>query len=211
MKKILEKLKNLPEVLKAVSPKKWLIAGISAGCAVLILVGCLVLIPGADKKPETPDTPAAAATTATITVTNRMEAPIADVQVYVYEDSTLSELATFAKTDAEGKATVTLSSADNVAVLKGTAPGYKLEEYYPLDGDTAIVLDALASSETIPTDAKIDLGDPMRDFTFTDLDGATHTASEILKEKKALVLNFWFTTCEPCAAEFPYLQKAYDA
>ncbi|MBR0447080.1 MAG: redoxin domain-containing protein [Clostridia bacterium] len=203
MKKILEKLKTI-------SRKTWLISGISVGCAALILVGCLVLIPGKDK-PETPDAPAGATTTATITVTNRLDAPVADAQVYVYEDSTLTELATFAKTDAEGKATVTLSGADNVAVLKGTAPGYKVEEYYPLDGDTAIVLDALASYETIPSDAKIDMGDPMMDFTFTDLDGVSHTASEVLKEKKALVLNFWFTTCDPCAAEFPYLQKAYDA
>lgn len=204
MKKILEKLKT-------VSRKTWLISGIAVACAVLILVGCLVFIPGADKKPNKPDAPAGTATTATITVKNTLDAPVADVQVYVYEDSTLVELATFAKTDAEGKATVTLSGTDNVAVLKGTAPGYKVEEYYPLDGDTAITLEALASYDTIPTDVKIEAGDPMVDFTFTDLDGVSYTASEVLKEKKALVLNFWFTTCDPCAAEFPYLQKAYDA
>ncbi len=202
MKKILEKLKS-------VSRKTWLISGISVGCAVLILVGCLVFIPGGDK-PDTPDVPATAGTTATVTVTNRLDAPVADVQVYVYEDKSLTELVTFAKTDAEGKAAVTLSGDKNVAVLKGAAPGYKVEESYPLNGDTAIVLDALASYETIPTDAKIVLGDPMMDFSFTDMDGNTYVASEVLKEKKALVLNFWFTTCAPCAAEFPFLQKAYD-
>ena len=203
MKKILEKLKT-------VTPKTWLISGISVGCAVLILVGCLVFIPGGDK-PDTPAGPAGTATTATITVKNTLDAPVADVQVYVYEDDSLSELVTFAKTDAEGKAAVTLSGDKNVAVLKGTAPGYKVEESYPLSGDTVITLSALAAYDTVPSDAKIDLGDPMIDFTFTDLDGNKHVASEILKEKKALVLNFWFTTCNPCAAEFPYLQKAYDA
>ena len=202
MKKILEKLKT-------VSRKTWLISGISVGCAVLILVGCLVFIPGGDK-PDPPCYPPPPGTVATITVKNTLDAPVADAQVYVYEDSTLTELATFAKTDAEGKATVTLSGADNVAVLKGTAPGYKVEEYYPLDGDTAITLEALASYDTIPTDSKIEAGDPMVDFTFTDLDGVSYTASEVLKEKKALVLNFWFTTCDPCAAEFPFLEKAYD-
>ena len=204
-------MKNLLEKLKAVPRKAWLISGIALGCAVLILVGCLVLIPGADKTPDTPDVPVTAGTAATVTVKNALDAPIADAQVYVYEDATLTELATFAKTDAEGKAAVTLTGADNVAVLKGTAPGYKVEESYPLDGDTTITLEALASYDTVPTDAKIDAGDPMIDFTFTDMEGNTYVASEVLKEKKALVLNFWFTTCDPCRAEFPYLQTAYDA
>ncbi len=213
MKKLLETIKSafskLWGKLKTVTPKTWLISGISVGCAVLILVGCLVLIPGGDK----PDTPAgpAGGEAVTVTVQNSLESPLKDVQVYVYEDDSLSELVTFAKTDAEGKAAVTLSGDKNVAVLKGTAPGYQLEESYPLSGDTVITLSALAAYDTVPSDAKIDLGDPMIDFTFTDLDGNKHVASEILKEKKALVLNFWFTTCNPCAAEFPYLQKAYDA
>lgn len=201
-------MKNILEKLKALSPKTWLITGISVGCALLILVGCLVFIPG--KEPNKPDAPAGTGTAATVTVQNRLENPIADAQVYVYEDSTLAELVTFTKTDAEGKAAVTLSGADNVAVLKGTAPGYKVEEYYTLDGDMTITLDALAAYDTVPTDAKIDLGDPMMDFTFTDMEGNKHTASEMLKEKKALVLNFWFTTCQPCIAEFPFLTKAYD-
>lgn len=55
------------------------------------------------------------------------------------------------------------------------------------------------------------LGDCMGDYTVTDVNGNTHTFSEILKEKKAIVLNFWFVNCGPCKMEFPYLQKAYDA
>ncbi len=54
------------------------------------------------------------------------------------------------------------------------------------------------------------LGDYMGDYTVTDTDGITHTFSEILKDKKAIVLNFWFVNCGPCKMEFPYLQKAYD-
>lgn len=214
MKNLLDKIKafftGLVEKAKTVPAKVWLISGIALVCAVLILVGCLVFIPGKPDAEAPADAPVGETTTATITVTNRLEAPIADAQVYVYEDDTLTEMVTFAQTDADGKATVTLNGADNVAVLKGTAPGYQVEASYPLEGDTTIVLDALASYETIPTDAKIDLGDPMMNFTFTDMEGNTYVASDVLKEKKALVLNFWFTTCEPCAAEFPFLQKAYD-
>ncbi|MBR5472492.1 MAG: TlpA family protein disulfide reductase [Clostridia bacterium] len=54
------------------------------------------------------------------------------------------------------------------------------------------------------------LGDYMGDYTVTDVNGNAHTFSEILKEKKAIVLNFWFINCGPCQMEFPYLQKAYD-
>lgn len=213
-------MKNILDKIRAVPLKVWLIAGGAVVCAVAILLGCLFLIPGGDTDVDAPvdnPTPGTTApivnnntTEAVVTVTNRANAPVADAQVYVYEDDTLSELVTFAKTDAEGKATLQLTGSGNVATIKGVAPGYKLEESYPLSDNTTIVLDALASYDTPPADAKFELGAPMMDFTVTDLDGNTYTASEILKEKKALVLNFWFTTCGPCASEFPYLQKAYD-
>lgn len=55
------------------------------------------------------------------------------------------------------------------------------------------------------------LGDYMGDYTVTDVNGNMHTFSEILKEKKVIILNFWFVNCGPCKMEFPYLQKAYDS
>lgn len=54
------------------------------------------------------------------------------------------------------------------------------------------------------------LGDKMGDYTVTDVMGNTYTFSELLKEKKAIVLNFWFIDCMPCQMEFPNLQNAYD-
>ena len=33
--------------------------------------------------------------------------------------------------------------------------------------------------------------------------------SELLEEKKAVVLNFWYLNCNPCRMEFPYLKEAY--
>ncbi len=58
-------------------------------------------------------------------------------------------------------------------------------------------------------------GNIMRDFTFTDCGdgnnaGPSYTLSKLLETKKAVVLNFFYTTCGPCQAEFPYLQNAYD-
>ncbi|MBQ6884795.1 MAG: TlpA family protein disulfide reductase [Clostridia bacterium] len=62
-------------------------------------------------------------------------------------------------------------------------------------------------------DAKLEestykLGDTMGDYTLTDFEGNTISFSEILKEKEAIVLNFWFSNCTPCKNEFPYLQNA---
>lgn len=38
----------------------------------------------------------------------------------------------------------------------------------------------------------------------------TITLSEVLAEKDLVMLNFWYTTCSNCEAEFPVLNKAYD-
>lgn len=53
-------------------------------------------------------------------------------------------------------------------------------------------------------------GDVFADMTVTTPDGTTYKISEILKEKKAVVLNFWFINCGPCEMEFPYMQEAYE-
>lgn len=175
----------------------------------LLLCGVLLvtLVACGGKEPEDPPRD----DTGTIQVVNRVGKPIRDAQVYTYTDDSLTDLIAFNKTDADGYASMPFEPG-NVAVIKGTAPGYKLEAYYPLEGaETTITLDALATADgDLPTDLKYDLGDPVMDFTFTDIDGNTYVASEVLAEKKMLMLNFFFTTCGPCASEFPFLQTAYD-
>ena len=53
-------------------------------------------------------------------------------------------------------------------------------------------------------------GDVFADMSVTTPDGNTYKISEILKEKKAVVLNFWYINCGPCQMEFPYMQDAYE-
>ena len=53
-------------------------------------------------------------------------------------------------------------------------------------------------------------GDVFADMSVTATDGTTYKISELLKEKKAVVLNFWFINCGPCRMEFPYMQEAYN-
>lgn len=54
-------------------------------------------------------------------------------------------------------------------------------------------------------------GDVFADMSVTTPDGTTYKISELLKEKKAVVLNFWYINCGPCQMEFPYMQDAYEA
>lgn len=53
-------------------------------------------------------------------------------------------------------------------------------------------------------------GDVFADMSVTTPEGKTYKISEILKEKKAVVLNFWYINCGPCQMEFPYMQDAYE-
>lgn len=55
------------------------------------------------------------------------------------------------------------------------------------------------------------LGKPMPDFTVTDANGDRFTLSEVLRTKKAVLVNFWATWCGPCVMEFPYMEEAYQA
>ena len=54
------------------------------------------------------------------------------------------------------------------------------------------------------------VGDYMADFTITDIDGNTYNLYDLLSQKRAVVLNFWFYGCPPCANEFPALNASYN-
>ena len=54
-------------------------------------------------------------------------------------------------------------------------------------------------------------GDKVEDFTATLSDGSTFTLSETLKEKKAVLLNFWASWCSPCKMEMPAMNEAYKS
>ena len=59
-----------------------------------------------------------------------------------------------------------------------------------------------------PAGTKYRLGDVMYNFSISDGE-TTMILSEILKEKRLVVLNFWATWCDPCVSEFPLLNSTY--
>ena len=149
--------------------------------------------------------------TYTIQINAEVGTPLEEIGVYIYTDSTMQELVWFAKTDADGKLTFTDVASDNfVAVLKDVPAGYLVEEYYPLTGETTQIKLAAGLMEGDLSSLNYKLGDLMLDFSVTAPDGTVYKLSELLEEKKAVVLNFWYLQCEPCKSEFPYLQEAYE-
>ena len=54
------------------------------------------------------------------------------------------------------------------------------------------------------------IGNPAPDFTVTDVDGNTHRLYDYLEEGKAVVLDFYYTTCVPCQFYSPQVNLAYS-
>ena len=148
----------------------------------------------------------------TVELCSDSDHPLEGIGIYVYTDETQQELVWFARTDAEGKITFRDVTCEGyIAVLDGVSSDYIVEEAYQLDGEhTKIVVEAQMQSDVDLTVVSKELGDVMFDFTLTDSDGVEYTLSELLEEKDAVVLNFWYLNCGPCRQEFPYLQEAYE-
>lgn len=147
-------------------------------------------------------------TDCTVTVVTDAGLKLEGVGVGIYADEQQEEIIDFARTDADGIATFKATiSTGSFIFLTYLPDGYATESYYMVEGkDTVITLTAELSNEFSP----IALGDVMFDFSVTDQNGTEHTLSKLLENKKAVVLNLWFTTCVPCKMEFPYLQQAYN-
>lgn len=138
------------------------------------------------------------------------------ISVYVYADDTKKELVGFGETDAEGKMSLQMpKSSDYVIELQGVKEGYQLEPFYSFTGNAAKIqlASSLITDKTLSEVSAADplvLGDVMYDLTVTTPDGQSITLSEVLEEKDVVLLNFWFSTCGPCANEFPYMDEAYQ-
>ncbi|MBO5657136.1 MAG: TlpA family protein disulfide reductase [Agathobacter sp.] len=148
----------------------------------------------------------------TISVKSVAGLAMADLDVYIYGDDQLTDLVDFASTDESGIANISLPEGGEYYItLSGVGKGYEVKDYYTFSGTTAIITlnTSLITDEDIST-AVLGLGDVMYDFTVTTSEGEKITLSELLKEKKLVVLNFWYTTCSWCMTEFPIMAEAYD-
>lgn len=150
----------------------------------------------------------------TITVKTAGGMVLDGLDVYVYEDNTEDDLLTFGTLDSNGSYTFTAPQSDKYTVRFDNFPeeGYDVQEYYPITStnvNITLTSSVVAGKDVLEENKNYTLGSVMRDFTVTTVDGQELTISKILEEKRAVVLNFWFTGCDPCKAEFPLLQAAY--
>ncbi len=150
-------------------------------------------------------------TTYTVTLQTAGGMLMSEMEVYIYEDNTLSDLVQYGSTNAEGQASFSLAKSDKYAIVLAKVPkGYDVAESYAFDGEstTITLTSSLITGDDLST-ATLGLGDVMYDFTVTTPAGDKVTLSEVLKEKKMVLLNFWYTTCTWCLEEFPYMEEAY--
>lgn len=135
-----------------------------------------------------------------------------DIGIKVYTDTSKDDIVAVETTDKEGTVSFdTQGSMGDVIYLENVPTGYVVEETYEITSqETTIVLKAQLLSEENLGKVKFKLGSVFADMSVTASDGKTYKISELLKEKKAVVLNFWYLNCSPCKIEFPYMQESYE-
>ena len=210
-----------------------IIAGVA--CVFVAAVVLAIILLGGEKTPGgggegNGETPGGGETgekiTYSISIVTKGGMTLANHPVYVheYKDGALGNIVSYVVTDENGVANVELEKGGEYAakVDIGLPNGYKANSFYPLVSQK---LDVVITSEVLPdkglTGVKYNLGDVIQDFTvkttyLVEKDGElvaeehTVTLSELLKEKKAVLINFWYTECSWCITEFPLMQEAYE-
>lgn len=59
-------------------------------------------------------------------------------------------------------------------------------------------------------DKMLALGKHAPDFSLPSFAGKKQSLAELIKGKKATLINFWFLSCPPCREEFPHFEKIYE-
>ena len=148
----------------------------------------------------------------TVTIHSAGGMALEGIEVYVYADETLSDLKQYGETGEDGSVKLELAEGGDYAIVLESVPaGYQTKAFYSFSGRKADIelTSGLIQGESL-SGASLGLGDVMYDFSVMAADGSTVTLSEMLEEKQMVLINFFFTTCGPCANEFPYMEEAYQ-
>ena len=148
--------------------------------------------------------------TFTATVRNDQRQTVSGVTVTVWADN--DTLLGHGVTDSKGVARFTLISGSTSyrVKLSGLPTGYAADAEYRFTSATVniTIKKTAVQNEKDHSQAQYDEGRKMTDFSLTDIDGNTYRLSELLAQKQLIILDFWYTTCEPCKMEFPYFESA---
>lgn len=118
-----------------------------------------------------------------------------------------------AKTDKNGKAVIGIPDYDEYEIiLSNTKQGLKpIKDYKTSVSGRDVKMNCTTSLATsqIPEKYQYYVGDVMHDISVVNPLGETITLSNLLKDKKLVILNFWYGSCQPCHDEFPAFSDAY--
>lgn len=148
----------------------------------------------------------------TITLTSEGGMPLENSVIRIYAEGAADDLVWAGSTDSNGRVSYkALSGKSYIAYLSDIPEGYKTAESYKFtETDTAIALSTELRDAKDLSSLSFELGDVAGDFEVCSSDGKKLVISELLTEKKAVVLNFWYLGCDPCRMEFPFLEQAYS-
>ena len=135
---------------------------------------------------------------------------MANVHVTVYVNGNASPAGS-GVTDRNGEARIPMVKGTSYRVILNNLPaGYESNAYYDFSSNTVniTIRKATIRNEKDHSEAHYEEGQTMTNFSLTDIDGDTYQLSSLLSQKQLVVLDFWYTTCEPCKSEFPYFEKA---
>ena len=140
---------------------------------------------------------------------------VSGVEIYIHQSDAVFDLVGFpVVTDADGFARFTLRESASYSVQVGDlseryvlAPGSGPHGRYSFNDNFDLVITVGYNPDYNPV--VYSLGDNVRDFTVTDVRGNTYTLSELLKTKDMVMINLWYTGCDPCKAEFPIINSVY--
>ncbi len=137
---------------------------------------------------------------------------LTDVMVYVVNEEGNLIGSARSSTDENGMVTYALPKGQKYqAELTGVPDGYDVKDRYDLTvGVNTIILKSEVIADTDLSGVIYEPGMIMHDFELTTSDGEIFKLSEVLKEKKAVMLNFWYTTCSWCVEEFPGMNTVYN-
>ncbi len=149
-----------------------------------------------------------------VSVTSAGGLPLNDVRVTAMKNGS----ARMSGISVEGKIEFTLPADEyDLVVDEASLPlGYFVDDTVKAktsieNAKVTIAIPSTVISSTATSSMRYKRGDIMYNFGFTDTSGVKHTLADVLKTKKAVMLNFWYTTCVPCKSEFPAIQGAYEA
>jgi len=144
---------------------------------------------------------------------------IEDVNLYIYNGGVQDDLINAGRTDENGQFVfkTDIPVKDLGIVIQGLPQeGFEIKEIYKVSeikGDNKeqlyIYVKTVIENLDDMSNTKFELGSVIKDFSVTTCDGTSVKITDLMKEKEAIVLNFFYLGCVPCKNEMPYLENAY--